>query len=446
MSHRNKTILMLVTLGLSALACQTVTGVFSPSPQNNFPIPDSTAVPTYAPDVTPPAPTPTSTLVPLNGQEQQAIFDELWDVVNEEYLYEDFNGVDWDAAYIEFSQKITDGMSSEDFYFGADELIFNLGDEHSIYLNPQVVAWEDAEYDRGSDYVGIGIWIEMVPDRERAVVLLTFPGGPADQAGIQAHDSIVSVEGVTYADADMFYLDRLDGVAGTPVTLTVQSPGEEPRQLTVVRDRITGSLPIPHFVATTPAGQKIGYLLVPTFSDGSIGDLVGEALDELGAEGELDGLIIDQRMNSGGYDTVMADTLGYFASGLVGHFSNRSKDTPLRITRRNVSGSASLPLVVLVGEGTASFAEIFSGILQDLGRATVIGETTLGNVEILWGYDFEDGSRAWIAHDTFIPLNQPEANWEKLGIIPSFEVSAPWDLYTFDTDPAILKALEYFDL
>ena len=97
------------------------------------------------------------------------------------------------------------------------------------------------------------------------------------------------------------------------MTLTVQSPGEEPRQLTVVRDRITGSLPIPHFVAITPGGQKIGYLLVPTFSDGSIADLVGEALDDLSAEGELDGLIIDQRMNSGGYDTVMADTLGYFA-------------------------------------------------------------------------------------------------------------------------------------
>jgi C-terminal peptidase prc len=444
MTHRKITILLIFTIAASALACQTVTRVLTPPTAS--PVPFSSPAATYPPDASPPGPTPTSTLVPLSQQEQRDIFEELWTVVNEEYLYEDFNGVDWEAAYTEFNQRITEGLSTEEFYYGADELIYNLGDEHSIYLNPQYVAWEDAEYDRGQDYVGIGVWISLVPDRERAVVLLTFPGGPADQAGIRAHDSILSVEGETYASRDVEFVDLLNGIAGTPVTLTVQTPGETPRQLTVIRDRITGSLPVPNFLTTTPQGQNIGYLLIPTFSDASIDDQVGRALDELGSDVELDGLIIDNRMNSGGYDNVMADTLGYFTNGVVGHFSNRSEETPLRITRRNVNNSAKLPLVVLVGEETASFAEIFSGILQDLGRATVIGETTLGNVEVLWGYDFDDGSRLWIAHDTFIPLNRPKANWEILGIIPTFEVPAPWDLYTFDTDPAILAALEYFDL
>ena len=83
--------------------------------------------------------------------------------------------------------------------------------------------------------------------------------------------------------------------------------------------------------------------------------------------------------------------------------------------------------------------------LSDTDRATLIGETTLGNVEILWGYDFDDGSRAWIAHDTFIPINNQDANWEETGLIPLIQVSAPWDLYTFETDPAIQAALEYFD-
>ena len=337
-------------------------------------------------------------------------------------------------------------MSTEDFYLGMDELIYNLGDDHSIYLNPQVVAAEDAEYERGSDYVGIGVWIEMIPDSDSVTVLLTFPGGPADQAGILAHDTILSVEGQSLIDEDGYFVDLLNGTAGTQVTLTVQSPGKEPRQLTVNRDRITGSLPVPHYSYTTPKGENIGYLLIPTFSDGSIADQVGYALDRLGSEVELDGLIIDNRINSGGYDTVMSDTIGYFTSGVVGNFSNRSGDTPLRVTRRNVNNSASLPLVVLVGEGTASFGEIFSGILQDLGRAALIGETTLGNVEILWGYDFDDGSRAWIAHDTFKPLNRPDANWEQNGLTPTYQVSAPWHLYTFENDPAILKALEYFDL
>jgi carboxyl-terminal processing protease len=100
---------------------------------------------------------------------------------------------------------------------------------------------------------------------------------------------------------------------------------------------------------------------------------------------------------------------------------------------------------VLVGPNTVSFGEIFSGILKDQGRATLIGETTEGNVEILWGYNFEDGSRAWIAHDTFEPVNHPEWDWEHDGIIVDIEVPADWDEFTFQTDPAIQAALEHLN-
>jgi C-terminal peptidase prc len=445
MPNRRNILLLVLTLAAAGLACRTYTRLLNYTATTEGQGPTSTYVPTYPPETTPPTPTATGTLVPVDREEQLEIFDELWNVVNEEYLYADFNGLDWDAVYGEYTQLIEDGLTTEQFYFSLEELVYNLGDEHSVFLDPQYVAWEDAEYERGSDYVGIGIWIELVPERDRAVILLTFPGSPADEAGIRSRDSILSIESQPVLTDQGDNLDLLDGVAGTPVTLTVQSPGEEPRQLTVTRNRITGSLPVPSFLFTSPKGQNIGYLLIPTFSDGSIGRQVGQALNDLGEQAELDGLIIDNRMNSGGYDNVMADTLAYFTNGIVGHFTNRSGETPLRISRRNVNSSVELPLVVLVGEGTASFAEIFSGILQDQGRATVIGETTLGNVEILWGYDFSDGSRAWIAHDTFVPINNPTANWEKSGIVPTFEVEAPWDLYTFEEDPAILYALEYFD-
>jgi C-terminal peptidase prc len=384
--------------------------------------------------------------VPIDQQLQLRVFDDLWATVNEEYLYEDFNGLDWNAIYDEYRQMIEDGLSTEDFYYSLEELIFNLGDEHSVFLNPQYAAMEDAEYEDGSDYVGIGIWVELVPDRERAVVLLTFPGSQAEQAGILPRDSILSIEGHPAVTPEGDNIDLLLGTAGTPVTLTVQSPGEEPRQLTVYRDRVTGSLPVINFLRTTTGGKNIGYLLIPTFSDGSVANQVGRVLNDLGNTHELDGLILDNRLNGGGYDNVMADTLSYFTNGVVGHFTNRSGKEQLRIRRRNVNDSVNLPLVVLVGEGTASFGEIFSGILQDQGRAVLIGDTTLGNVEILWGYDFDDGSRAWIAHDTFVPIHDQDANWEETGLVPSVQVSAPWEMYTFENDPAIQAALDYFDV
>src|SRR5690606_37135556 len=102
----------------------------------------------------------------------------------------------------------------------------------------------------------------------------------------------------------------------------------------------------------------------------------------------------------------------------VGNFVNRQRSTPLRITGKDVNGSQTFPLVVMPGPLTASFGEVFTGVLGDQGRATLVGETTDGNIETLWGYDFPDGSVAWIAHDTFRPVNDPDADWEISGIIP----------------------------
>ena len=104
-----------------------------------------------------------------------------------------------------------------------------------------------------------------------------------------------------------------------------------------------------------------------------------------------------------------------------------------------------MPLVVLVSLDTVSYGEVFAGVLQDIGRAYLIGETTGGNVETLWGYDFEDGSRAWIAHESFQPLNHPDQNWEETGIIPNLTILANWDEYTTQTDPRVKAALDYFD-
>lgn len=101
----------------------------------------------------------------------------------------------------------------------------------------------------------------------------------------------------------------------------------------------------------------------------------------------------------------------------------------------------TVPLVVLVGESTVNYAERFSGLLQASGRAITVGETTLGNVEVLAGHDFEDGSQAWIAREGFVPAASG-VDWEKDGVIPYVEVFADWDTFTFESDPAIAAALE----
>ncbi len=132
--------------------------------------------------------------------------------------------------------------------------------------------------------------------------------------------------------------------------------------------------------------------------------------------------------------------MAFFTSGTLGHFVSRETERPLRVGADPVANSQTVPLVILVGEDTVSFGEIFSGALQDTGRAQVAGQTTLGNVEILSGYEFSDGSTAWIAAESFRPLNSG-ADWEAQGIVPMIEVLADWDTFTFEADPGIAAAL-----
>ncbi|MBI3760395.1 MAG: hypothetical protein HY260_00845, partial [Chloroflexi bacterium] len=70
----------------------------------------------------------------------------------------------------------------------------------------------------------------------------------------------------------------------------------------------------------------------------------------------------------------------------------------------------------------------------------IVGETTLGNVEVLWPFDFEDGSRAWIAMERFDPANSHD-NWEVTGIVPDVMAPAEWDEVSGTDDPGVQAAV-----
>ena len=408
---------------------------------------------TFTPTLTPePSPTPTIEGTPtpdytyaLPTELQTRVFEDLWNIVDEDYLYPDFNGVDWDAAHEEYQQKIEDGLSDQQFYEAMGEMINSLGDDHSFFLTPDYTAWEEEEYTGDYEYTGIGVWLKDVPERNRVVILLVSSGSPAEKAGLKSHDSILTVDGEPILENEAFLDSTLFSENDTTYVLTVQTPGEEPRDIKITTDKILGALPVPSQLMITPNGRSVGYILIPTFADGSIDDQVAEILEDLTSNGPLDGLIIDNRLNSGGSFRVLSDTLEYFTDGKLGYFVNRNRENVIEVEANDINGSTKVPLVVLVGERTASAGEIFAGVLQDHDRTYVIGIITDGNVEGLRGFDLEDGSRAWIAYDSFRPANNPDLDWERDGIVPDLIVLSEWDLITFETDPVILAALEYFD-
>ncbi len=459
--------LLIILLALGLLACRTLyravgllpTETPTPLPPTTTPTPfptptqtstpQPTATPTEAPIVLATATllnTPEAPPTPMPLDLQLSVFQSVWETVRDNYLYPDYNGLDWEAVHTEYQAKIEAGLTNADFYATISDMIYALGDDHSAFLSPEENADWEAEFQGGFNYVGIGVLIAPVPERNRAVILSVFPNSPAEAAGLHSRDAILSANGEAILTEDGWLKPIIRGPEGSEVTIMAQTPGEEPRQLTIIRSAIHSNQSVPHALLSSPQRKRVGYILLPTLEDSTIVDTFRAAWEDLTAKGPLDGLIIDNTQNGGGADTVLKPILGLFTSGTLGHFISHDGERPLQIrSGTDINGSQQVPLVVLIGKNTASYGEVMSGVLKDLNRAYLIGETTDGNVETLWSFDFEDGSRLWLAHEAFRPYNHPEENWEETGIIPDLEIPVQWDQFTIENDPLVQAAMAHFD-
>lgn len=397
-----------------------------------------------------PQPFPTPTLPAIETvdagatAQQLRIYRELWQTVDENYVYPDFQGRDWKAIGQRYEAVIKQGLTTESFYLAMDAMIAELGDEHSQFQSPETVKEEEASLAGQNDFVGVGILVSAVPDTDRAVIVFPFPGSPAAEAGLRSHDAILAVDGDPVIEDGVLQTQKIRGPEGTEVTLTIQRPGEAPRDVTMIRQRITSGVPLEYCLVRDAQGQdtRIAYIFLPSYDDETLVDQMREALRKLTEAGPLNGVVLDNRENGGGSSSVVEPILGFFTEGTQGHFVSRFDRRTWDISSDDIGGSQTVPLAVLVDVNTASFGEISSGVLGASGRATLIGQTTLGNVELLLAYDFEDGSRVWLASETFEPLDQTAGIWEERGIVPTYKVPTRWDLFTEANDPALAKAVE----
>lgn len=363
----------------------------------------------------------------------------MWQIIDQNCVYEDFNGVDWEAIRLIYQEKLDAGLTDEAFWTAMSEMVSLLGDDHSRFLTPAETAERDQLHSGEFNFVGVGIYFHAMPEKGYGVVLFPFAGGPADQAGIRAHDRLIAVDGVPFCcdQNDEPRVDLVLGPEGTEVILTVQTPGGPPREETIVRAPVQADFP----VISRRLENDIGYILVPLFEAEDVAEKTQAAWLELTEAGALNGLVLDLRTSRGGRGSELEGILALFVDGEMGNFLSRKETRPLRIRGRDVAGSQSVPLVILVGGITESFAEVMAGVMQEAGRAVLVGSATAGNVEAVWGHDFADGSGAWIAQETFVPPSG--ANWEQTGVIPDVEIVLGWDEFAGqEADLVLNRALE----
>ena len=366
---------VLALLLVSSLACNFVTRAFG---RDEAPVtpPPSQLAPAFIPpgcESVPVATIPPATQLAQPTQALEAnpevasdtqlrVFEAAVHKIEEVYVYPDFNGVDWPAIVAAHRARLESGLDTEAYYAEMRALVEELGDDHSHFESPVEVAISDTELAGSGEFVGIGVSVLPQSEKNHAAIILVFPDSPAEHAGLKAHDSILAVDGLPIVQGEDLFIERVRGPECSAARITVQSPGEAPRDVLVMRHHISGGLPIEARLVNTTDGSRIGYIMLPSFFDQTIPGKVSAALTDFG---ELDGLILDNRLNGGGSSSVVEPILSFFTSGTPGSFKSRRETRPLTIDPNPIQNSQTVPLVILVGEDTVSFGEIFSGALKD---------------------------------------------------------------------------------
>ncbi|MBT8441202.1 MAG: S41 family peptidase [Gammaproteobacteria bacterium] len=245
-------------------------------------------------------------------------------------------------------------------------------DPHSQFLDPD--EYEEIRISTTGNYSGVGLEVNM--ERGRVTVVSPIEGTPAERAGLQPGDVLVSIDDITIDEHNVSEtIGLMRGKPGTTVKITVTRDEEERIDYELTRSHVQVSS-----VRTEMLDSSYGYIRIAHFSETTFRDL-RKAVAEIksNAVGELDGVILDLRNNPGGVlDAAVEVSDAFLDGGVIVTANGRGHDATFTHEAQSGDMLDGLLLVVMVNRGSASASEIVAGALQDNDRATVVGTQTFG--------------------------------------------------------------------
>jgi carboxyl-terminal processing protease len=258
-------------------------------------------------------------------------------------------------------------------------------DPHSSFLDPD--SYREMQVETSGSFGGLGIEITLKDDI--LTVVSPIEGTPAHRAGLVTGDRIVKIDGLATKDMQLpDAVKRMRGKPGTKVTVSIVREGwTEPRDFEITREQIRV-----HSVRTHDLGSGIAYVKLRQFQEQTPGDLAA-ALERFSKSG-MKALVLDLRNNPGGLLTAAVEVTEEFIDDgkLVVYTEGRVRNQNMRFSAHAKKSYPSLPVVVLVNQGSASASEIVAGALQDWGRAIVVGTQTFGKGSVQTIIPLSDGS------------------------------------------------------
>lgn len=373
-------------------------------------------------------------------QQQTETFETLWKHLEENYIYFESADVSWDTVREQYAQRVQAGLTQEEFSALIGELQAELPEGSLVYQSRAERI--EADIADTSSYEGIGAFVGFSEEPRPHIVLLdVIEGSPAEQAGLKAHDSIFEIDGSPILlEEGLTAVDRVRGPAGSSVTLSIQSPGEQIRSVEVKRGKLTSTGQLQAF---NIRGTNYGYLLFPPVGYTTLEEDVIKSLQAFTTNRKLEGLILDLRIASSTRGWPLEAFYTMFYNGAMGEFYNRNDKQLIQVKGQDVFSSQKVPLAVLVGRNTNGTPEILAASLQMHERAMLFGENTPGSIEAATSYYLPDGSEIFIQTTSFVLPNGDEVGTK--GVVPDVPIEVGWDAILPDNDPVLDEAIQYLD-
>lgn len=302
----------------------------------------------------------------------------------------------------------------QDLIYGALKGMLASLDPHSQFMDPQ--AYSELKIDTEGKFGGLGIEITI---KDGLITIVTpIDDTPAWKAGIKAGDKIVKIN--NEVTRDMLLSDAVKKMRGKPgeaVNLTILRESEKKLlDFKIVRDIIK----IKDIKEARILDDGIGYIRLVEFREGTPKDF-SAALNKLEKEG-MNALVLDLRNNPGGLLDIAVKITGEFLEDgkVIVTTKSRKKTQDMELVSHAAHPIISMPMVVLINEGSASGSEILAGALQDYKRAIIVGIKSFGKGSVQTVIPLSDGSALRLTTSKyFTPLGR-EIHGK--GVIPDVEV------------------------
>ena len=322
-------------------------------------------------------------------------FDLVWKTVKDKHFDPNFGGVNWDKVRDDYTPRLASLKNNPELYQLLQQMLNELGQSHFNIIPAESVVTSD-EKEPAAGHLGIDLRIIQ----GEAVITRVDAGSEAAKSGLKPgyvirridenpveriiEPVMKSRERDSYKGLMMArrLMARIGGEPGSAVRIQYLDGHDGSHEVEVRRQLLKGELsqPLGNFppqfteFESTRLNGNLGLIRFNIFTI----PIMAKVRTAIGECRDCAGLIFDLRGNPGGVGGIASGIAGLLSSseGSLGTMKMRS--TQLKFAFFPQPESFKGPVVIIIDGSSASTSEVFAGGMQEIGRAKIIGETSMG--------------------------------------------------------------------